>query len=268
MRLAVLHDQLNPVVTEALGRLSGGGVSVELVGEDAVARAELTSLRPAHDLYYLKTASESALGYAGALHHKGAATVNPYPRVAECTNKAAVAAALHAAGLPVPETWVACRAESFAAQLDGGPLVIKPCRGSRGRGVRVAYGPEDLAAYGDSDELLMAQRHHPSDGDGRDFKLYCMGARVFGVRRAFRAYDGWGDKERASEPFAPDSALRDLALRCGRALGLRLYGVDVVMSSGAGFVVDVNKCPGFLGVPGAAALLCEWLAAAVREAAS
>src|SRR2546425_8664481 len=42
-----------------------------------------------------------------------------------------------------------------------------------------------------------------------------------------------------------------ISLRCGRAFGIDLYGVDIIESEGMPYVVDMCSIPGFKGVPDA-----------------
>jgi ribosomal protein S6--L-glutamate ligase len=51
--------------------------------------------------------------------------------------------------------------------------------------------------------------------------------------------------------------MREVALGCGRAFGVGLYGVDLITSGGKPYVVDINTFPGFKGVPNAEELLAE-----------
>jgi ribosomal protein S6--L-glutamate ligase len=201
MRIAVLHDRLNPTVAAAIDRLRARGVLVEEIGPDVPA-AELADLQPAHDLYYLKTSAEPLLTLAGVLHAAGAKTINPYPNVAMLSNKLVATAMLRRAGLPVPETWIANDALALAKLLDAGPLILKPCRGSRGRGIRIVRHAGELA--GPIDVPVLAQRYHP--GDGMDRKLYCIGDRVFGLLRPWPCVS-WDEKLRHGTPFAPDERL-------------------------------------------------------------
>lgn len=69
-------------------------------------------------------------------------------------------------------------------------------------------------------------------------------------------------EEKVGEPFTITPELRDLALRCGRAFGLELFGIDLIISSGQPYVVDVNSFPGFKGVPDAALRLADYIYAA------
>jgi ribosomal protein S6--L-glutamate ligase len=58
-------------------------------------------------------------------------------------------------------------------------------------------------------------------------------------------------------PVEPE--VRDAALKTGRALGLGLYGLDVIESSDGPYVVDVNYFPGYKGVPDAGALIADYI---------
>jgi glutathione synthase/RimK-type ligase-like ATP-grasp enzyme len=258
--MAVLHDRLNPTVAEAIERMRARGLTVDLIGPP-LPTTELTTLRPAHDLYYVKTSTEPVLSYAAALHAAGAATINPYPRIELLGNKLAAAVELRKAGLPVPETWITDDRRVLAQLLEGGPLVLKPCRGSRGRGVVAVHQASELPER--LDAAVVVQRYHR--GDGFDRKLYCIGDRVFALKRPWPCAT-WAMKSARSEPFSPDARLRELVLRCREALGLSLFGLDVVLSEGEPHVVDVNKCAGFLGVPGAPEILCDHLAQACERA--
>lgn len=264
MRIGVVFDRLNPVVSEALELLSRRGIHVERLGPGSAPSRAVTAPRPELDLAYVKTSREPGLTLAGALDAAGVPTLNAFARLSALTNKLAAAAALARAGLPTPETWLAS-AETVGWELARGPLVLKPCRGSRGVGVRVVRGPGE-ADLGRGPTL--AQRFVA--GDGVDRKLYVLGGRVLGLRRrpaASGVYRDWAEKAAASEPFEPDAGLATLALDCGRALGLALFGLDVIVGEAGPSVVDVNPCAGFVGVPGGAALLAEALAAAARGAA-
>jgi len=201
-----------------------------------------------------------ALSVAGALHALGAATLNPYPTVAMMRNKIIVTRMLQAAGLPTPETFVARNPTEFRPLLDAGPLILKPYRGSRGAGIRVVRDEHDLDAV-PADGLLVGQRYH--EPDGPDFKVYCIGGRLFGVRRIFpiQRYE-----DKLGQPFTLTPELKDIALRAGRVFGIDLYGLDIVMSGGRPYVVDVQKLGSYMGVPDAPRLLADYLVAAARRA--
>lgn len=242
-----------PEVARLLGRR--GAKVDQLYPDESVT--DLTALEPRHDLYVLKSGTDTALSLAGALHVAGAAILNPYPVAAACRDKIVLTQVLRRAGVPVPDTFVAGSVTQLQPLLAVGPLVVKPYRGSQGRGVRVVRESAELATLGEGMGPFFAQRYH--EPTGRDRKLYCIGERVFGVKRVWPV-KSYGDK--LGEPFHVADELREIALQCGAAFGIGLFGLDVVETEDGPFVVDFSSFPGFKGVPDAAAGLAEFIWAA------
>jgi ribosomal protein S6--L-glutamate ligase len=121
----------------------------------------------------------------------------------------------------------------------------------------------------DADELddvsanrgpVFAQRYH--EPQGRDRKIYVIGGQVFGVKRVWpvRSFE-----DKLGEPFTITPELRAIALRAGAAFGLELYGLDVIISGGRPYVVDISSFPGFKGVPDAALRLADYIFTATRR---
>ena len=100
-----------------------------------------------------------------------------------------------------------------------------------------------------------------ADIDG-PLTLFAAGRRVWATGRRLRVPlelgrtdDGTG---RSSD------RLRELSLRCGRLLGLELFGVECVPSEKGHQVVDVADFPGFEGVPDASAALADQVLTSLR----
>jgi ribosomal protein S6--L-glutamate ligase len=240
------------VMQEAAGLLEARGVAVETIyPEDA--RIDIAGVNPDCDLYLLKSGTEMALSFAGALDAAGAKILNPYPTVVAMRDKIISTKMLQAAGAPLPETWFASKPKQLADLLKEGAIVVKPFwAASQGRGVQIIKTEEELANVTSDDGVIFAQRWRQPDG--LDHKLYVIGDRVFGVRRV------WPPKtleDKLGEAFDVPDEMREIALGCGRAFGVGLYGVDLITSGGKPFVVDINTFPGFKGVSGAAALLAD-----------
>jgi ribosomal protein S6--L-glutamate ligase len=246
------------VIPEVGRLLSLRGTDVSFI--DSTAVTDLTKLRPEFDLYVLKARTTTTLSIAGALHEAGAAILNPYPVSAACRDKIVASQLLREADVPLPETYVAGAPEQLRPLLDNGPLVVKPHRGSQGRGVRIVREASDLAAVGDRGPVF-AQRYHEPIGPDR--KVYRIGERIFGVERVWppRTYE-----DKLGRPFPVPPEIRRLALRLGAALGITLYGFDVVMTRDGPLVVDFSPFPGFKGVPYAAALLADYIHHAAVQA--
>jgi ribosomal protein S6--L-glutamate ligase len=249
----------SPILPEVVRLLAARGADVDVIHpEEGVT--DLTALRPEYDLYVLKSRTDTALSIAGALHGAGAAILNPYPVAAACRDKVVASQLLRAAGVPLPETYVAGHADQLAPLLEGGPLILKPYRGSQGRGVRVVLTADQLAGDSQDGGPVFAQRYY--ELRGRDRKIYRIGDRIFGVKRVWpaRTYE-----EKLGEPFRVDGDVREIALRLGSALGLTLYGFDVVSTDRGPYVVDFSPFPGFKGVPDAAALLADYVCEAAER---
>jgi ribosomal protein S6--L-glutamate ligase len=250
------RNRRSPVTPDVVGLLESWGASVELIYPDEEL-TDLGAVRPEHDLYILKAGTELALSYAGALHTVGAEILNPYPIAAMCRDKIVATRRLEHAGVPVPATYTTLHPSRLAPLLDEGPLVVKPYRGSEGRGVHVVWDADELDDLPADHGPLFAQRYH--EPQGRDRKIYVIGGQVFGVKRVWpvRSFE-----DKLGEPFTITPELREIALRCGTAFGLELYGLDVIVSGDRPYVVDISSFPGFKGVPDAALRLADYIFAA------
>jgi len=246
-------ERKSPIFPEVVRLLESKGADVDIIRPDEQA-TDLDDVRVEHDLYVLKSGTETALSFAGALHTMGAAILNPYPASALLRDKVITSKVLQAAGVPVPDTYVAGRVEQLEPLLAAGPLVVKPYRGSQGQGVRVIRDSTELAQAPTAPGPVFAQRYH--EPDGADYKIYSIGGTHFGVRRTWpvKSYE---DKQ--GMPFVLSPELSEIASQAGRALGIALFGIDVVLSVGRYYVVDASSFPGFKGVPDAASLLAEYI---------
>jgi len=242
------------VMRETIGLLESRGVAVEAIyPEDGCV--DVARVKADCDLYLLKSGTEAALSFAGALHVAGAKILNPYPSVVAMRDKIISTKTLQLADAPLPETWFASKPEQLAGLLKEGPVVIKPFwAASQGRGVQTIKTEEELATVTGEDGVIFAQRYHQPDG--RDHKLYVIGDQVFGVRRVWPPLTL---EDKLGEPFDVPDEMREIALGCGRAFGVGLYGVDLITSGGKSYIVDINTFPGFKGVPKAAELLADYV---------
>jgi ribosomal protein S6--L-glutamate ligase len=247
---------------EVVRLLRDWDVAVELIYPEEQL-TDLGAVDGQQDLYVLKSGSELALSLAGALHAAGATLLNPYPVAVACKDKIAGTRILQAAGVPTPKTYITGRPSQLAPLLESGPVVVKPHRGSQGRGVRVVRDPDEVDSLAIEMDTVLAQHYH--EHDGRDRKIYCIGEQVFGVKRAWPASTY---RDKLGEPFTVSEELREIALRCGRAFGLELYGLDIIISDRRPYVVDVSSFPGFKGVPDAALRLADYIYAAGQRAAN
>ena len=245
-----VHPEPNPIFGRAMALLSQRGYIVSSgIPEESLLEPDRLGAR--HDLYVLKSQTELALSIAGVLHDRGGRFLNPYQACAMAQNKITAASRLAAAGVPVPRCWLTTDFARLCDLASERPVIVKPYRGHRGAGVVVAHGPDDLAGIGLLDQPMLVQEFIP--GDGSDLKIYVVGKDVFGVRKRFSA-----ESFRATGmPVAVTPQVREIALRCGRAFGIGLYGLDIIEGPEGPVVVDFNHSPGFRGVPDAAPLIAR-----------
>jgi hypothetical protein len=179
--------------------------------------------------------------------------VHEAPAIEAC-HRVRLVPKLAAADLPRPEarlvTSAAPEPESLAwvdAQGDAGAWVKRgDVHATEAGDVRRVRGADEArAALGElaarGVERAVVEAHAP----GRTFKFYAVRGSGF-----FRAY-----AEDRTEVDDPPQLWRDVADRAARALGLSVYGGDVVVDdAGAALVVDVNDWPSFSRCREAAAL--------------
>src|SRR2546425_12747049 len=251
------------IFPKAMQALADAGVVVDVIACNE-RLIDLSTVRVEHDLYVLRQISGVSMSLAGALHAQGAAIVNPYPVTVALRDKVIAARILEAAGAPVPTTYVVSQPDLLAPLLNRGPLVVKPYDGTCGSGVHVVRNEAELLAEPrlPNKPPILAQRYHPPEG--RDLKIYVIGERLFGVRKGFPART---EADKDGEPFSPTAEQREIALRCGRAFGIDLYGVDFIESAGEKYVVDLSSIPRFKGVPDGPSHLANYFYAAAERAA-
>ena len=209
-----------------------------------------------HDLFVLKSRSDLVMSVAADLYGAGARLLNPYPVSALLRDRVVTFRVLRAAGVPVPETFAGSHPSQLLPALDRGPLIIKPYRRYRRQRPEVVTNAAELAALCSIEEPVFAQRYHVPDGPDR--LVYSIGSELFGVLRG---------PPTQPEPFALAPELVDIARRCGAALGIDLFGIDVVVSGGRAYVVDMSSFPSFRGVPEAAKRVAQYVLKAAERAA-
>lgn len=242
----------SPVLVEVFDLLRRRGFELDGgIAEEIVVQSD--RFRPTHDLYLLKSHTELSLSLAGVIDAQGAELLNPYASCTATQNKIVASRRLRAAGVPVPRTWVTGDLDLLRAIAEEAPLIVKPYQGHRGAGIRLVRTPGDLRGVSLRDGPILAQEY--VDGGREDVKVYVVGGDVFAVRKPFSETSFTVP----GRPCAVDAELRDIALRCGRALGLGLYGLDVVEGPSGPVVVDLNYFPGYKGVPGIAPLIAEYV---------
>jgi ribosomal protein S6--L-glutamate ligase len=262
MRIHLLTDSyLNPVLST---------VMEELAGQHEVAVFDAKTLpagygsgpglqEPPH-VVLLKARSRQAGQVAQTAERAGSLVVNPPAATALALDRAASADALDRAGVPAPRSWAvpAMRNLAYGPELPW-PLVVKSRASSRRDLVRLVADRQELVGMLSEwgDEPVVAQEF--AVNDGFDIKVWVIGADMSAARRrsALASTDKTSDEllDPAGLPEDWTRAARD----AGAALGLQLYGVDLLITQGRPIVVDVNPFPGFRGAHHPAESLLRFL---------
>jgi ribosomal protein S6--L-glutamate ligase len=200
-----------------------------------------------------------------AAEHRGIPTINRRGAIAGVHNKAEMAIALAAAGVPTPKTFLALP-HVLAAEIPSEcyPIILKPSFGDNCQGLRIVAQPDELAGLVWPEPLVLAQEYLASDGN--DLKLYVIGEDVWAVRKPSPLHAARNGSAGGLELVECTGELRALARRCGDLFGLELYGVDCLESRGGTLVIEVNDFPNYTGVPGAGDKLAGYALARAREA--
>lgn len=242
----------SPVLLEAFDILTQRGFQIDTgIAEEMLLRSDDLSVE--HDLYLLKSHTELSLSLAGVLHDQGARFLNPYPSSVAAQDKIIASRRLREAGIPAPNSWVTGDLTLLRSEVEAHPLIIKPYRGHRGAGIHIVHNPDELATVPAPVSPMLV--HEYIRGSGEDLKVYVVGEEVFAVRKPFSAISF----SQPGQPCSVSAEVREIALRCGQAFGLGLYGLDVIESPNGPTVVDLNFFPGYKGVPNAAYFIANYI---------
>lgn len=259
------------VLRDTRSGLEAAGCEVALVVPDAGQLFAIPTEAPAWDAVLSRGRSPVGLGLLAAVANLGVRAINKPSAIELVRNKIAMQAILLEHRLPVPRTWFAADAHVFRSMpREYFPLVVKPFDGDSARGLALLTRPEDvdlLAPIGGPTTLYLAQEHLTFHG--WDLKLYGVGTRVWAVRKPSPVrFDGPGPATMVpvggAEPVALDARLRDIALTCGRACGLEVWGVDVAVTPDGPRVIEVNDFPTYSSVPEAGATIAQYVLTAVQ----
>ncbi len=252
----------NPVLTAVMGEL---GARHEVAVYDAqtlpTGYGREPGLLEPPDVVLLKSRSPEARRVAETAERAGSRVINPPKATAAALDRAVTAAALVRAGVLAPRYWSVPALRSLATDGEAlpWPHVVKSRTSSRRDLVRLVEDRDELLEllpeWGD--EPVVAQEF--AANDGFDIKFWVIGADLSAARRrsALEVVDKSADVflEPADLPQEWTRTARD----AGRAMGLQLYGVDLLITGGSPVVVDVNPFPGFRGARGPAESLLRFL---------
>ena len=257
MKICLLAESVqNPVLAAALDQLAERH-SVLVRDPQTIADKPFPQ-RPAElqdvDMYLLKSRSRQARRFAREAERLGAVVLNSPQATSSALNRARMSTLLRRGGVPIPKTWAFNRVSDIVrdgAQLPW-PMVLKSRISRRGDLVTRINGAGDLLdllpAWGN--EPAIVQEFAPNDGF--DLKFWVIGGQVSAARRPCALESRDTGQDVPIDPTELPAEWVQVVLAAGAALGLDLFGVDLLISEDRPIVIDVNAFPGFRGAPGAA----------------
>jgi ribosomal protein S6--L-glutamate ligase len=255
MNIVLLAESsTNPVLASVLARLGQRHTVTVRDPQDLVPSAFPATASPEDhaDMYLLKSRSPQAQAFARRAERAGALVVNRPAATAAALDRWAMATLLDLSGVPAPRTWSFPTLRQMAAdevtrQWLPWPLVVKSRTSGRGDLVRLVHDRTALLGllpqWGD--EPVIAQEFVANDGF--DIKVWVIGDDLSAARRAcaLDVLDKTSDVALAGDDLPVDWVRT--ARNAGAALGLDLFGVDLLVTDRGPVVIDVNAFPGFQG---------------------
>jgi ribosomal protein S6--L-glutamate ligase len=238
-----------------------------LTSAEAVAQEERRELA---DVYLLKSHAVQALDVAYRLEQRGAVVVNRWSATVACQDRVLMAQRMCGAGSPWPQTWNVGTLEDALGREDvlatlPFPLIIKSRYSRRGDLVVKVHSVEEVRALAPRwrQEPVLLQEF--AGGDGWDIKVWVIGQQAFAARRRTSLEPPTVKEDFPLVAGDVPNEWAQVALKIGRVFGLRLYGVDLLMTARGPLIVDVNAFPGFRGVYGASSALIALVEQVGRE---
>ena len=230
------HESNDAAIIRLTGEaLESGGFAVGMMSEDELPHARIHS-----PVVFHMCQGPRSIAWLARLQQEGKHLVNPWQAVQNCF-RTFMTARFEESGVPFPRTLVVdTRLERIPDEAASWPgLWVK--RGDvhatqQGDVVRVADGPEAL-------RVLAAMR-------GRDIETAVLQQHVAGDVIKFYAIHNngffeWYHSEGPATRPARTEELRDQAERAAEALGLSIYGGDLVVHDDGITLIDLNDWPSF-----------------------
>ena len=196
-------------------------------------------------------------GISRRLTSLGARSVNDIDAKRLVCSKLLTSLLLQKEGIPQAKTMIVTHntPAKLVADTVGLPAVLKPSDGAQGTGVVLLSSEEEIADYlaaiPEGCGMSTVAQEYIATSKGTDIRV-CMadGEVLYAIRRISNNPDEFRSNVHLGgryESVEPDEAALDLCRRTAKAVGLRLCGIDLLLT-GDGYVVgEVNCTPGMPG---------------------
>lgn len=259
--LAILHNPLEkspPSNEKALQKFvavaQDEGFYTEMITKDDYHRlAEFNALL----IRETTAVNHHTYRFARRAHADGLIVIDDPVYILRCANKVYLAEILTKAKVLSPKTMILQQAKTDEIISNLGlPVVLKQPDSAFSLGVKKAETREELEQFATAmlkeSELIIAQEYMPTDFDWR---IGVLNGEVLYACKYFMALGHWqiynwagknedieGEFESVRVKEVPDK-IKDAALKVTNLIGNGLYGVDIKVSGGRAFVIEVNDNP-------------------------
>lgn len=187
------------------------------------------------------------------LEKMGIPLVNNYDAIINCRNKYFTSLVLKKKGIPQPKAAIALSEKEMMKYVSGikKPAVLKLLDYSFGYGVARINDDVEAEDWFETvkhfSQPIYVQEYvnHP----GEDYRLFVVGDKVVGAMKRI-AKKGWKANFHLGglvEDYKPDSEMKEIAIKCCKALKADVVGVDLMIGEKPE-VIEVNQFPGFKGL--------------------
>ncbi|QKY16884.1 RimK/LysX family protein [Halorubrum sp. CBA1229] len=181
--------------------------------------------------------------------------LNPPDVVVRAIHKYGAAATLTAAGIPVPEAYLALshRTINEGNRLAGERAVHKSAIGTNGDRMAVVGADDAVSPYIARRRAFLQEFIDTGTERPFDVRAYVVGGRVVAAMKRYAPSDEWrtnvavGGEVEDFTADLPEEAAR-LSREAADALDLDYAGVDLLCRDGAWYVLEVNVTAGFKGL--------------------
>lgn len=181
--------------------------------------------------------------------------LNPPESVMQAMHKYGATATLAAAGLPVPDAYMAF--DHGTVNADDRPFdgraVHKPAVGTNGNRMTLVDTADPVSPQVARRRAFLQEYLEPGDDRPSDVRIYVVGGQVIGAMKRFAPAEEWrtnvalgGEVEDVTGQLSADAT--HLATRATDVLDLDYAGVDLLSSDGRWHLLEVNATAGFKGL--------------------
>lgn len=246
---------------DVMAQIVSAGHAVARIGS-GVLRCDAALLRAEFDVAILRRLGPIGLTVAQMLHCAGVPTINRFPSLHVLYNKAAVSVVATSCGVPVPKTYYS-DGKAIGNELSNlcAPLVLKELGDPPRRVALAATGlsKDSIQSIEWVGREMLIQEYVPHGSTL--LKVYHAGGATVCTSQPSTVHAQSADEP--SRVVESPGRVAELVEAVARGFDLDCFGLDVILSEGEYWIVDINDSPSFRLIPDRV----TWLSTALIEVA-